>query len=88
MASPLYLRANKLFHRNLPFDAVPEGFVDVEVNMYSGHLMDELTEMVARAERHATELMATPETQPETVAFYAPRYLYGSSNQQALVGVA
>lgn len=55
--------------------------------MYSGHMIDELMDMVARAERHAAELRA-PEPQAETLEFYPSRYLYDTANQQVLVGVA
>ncbi len=61
--------------------------MDVEEVMYSGHMMDELMDMVARAERHAEELRVAPEV-VDAVEFYAPRYLYDSANQRALVGVA
>ena len=55
--------------------------------MYSGRLMDELMQMVARAEAHAQELK-TVEMQPEPIRFYAPRFLYESSTQREYVGVA
>lgn len=54
--------------------------------MYSGHLMDELMNMVARAERHAEEMRVAPA--PEAIEYFAPRYLYEATNQHALVGVA
>ncbi len=55
--------------------------------MYSGHLMDELMDMVARAESHAQE-MKTAEVRPEPAGYYVPRFVYESSTQQVLVGVA
>lgn len=56
--------------------------------MYSGHLMDELMDMVARAERHAEQIKVAPEPQVETMIYFAPPYLYDTANQHALVGVA
>ena len=56
--------------------------------MYSGHLMDELMQMVARAEQHAQEMKASAEVRPDPVGFYIPRMVYENPNQQALAGVA
>ena len=56
--------------------------------MYSGHLMDELMQMVARAEGHAQEMKAAAEVQPDPVGFYVPRLVYEGTNQQVLAGVA
>jgi hypothetical protein len=64
-----------------------EGLVEVEVAMYSGHMIDELMDMVARAERHAEEIKVAPEPQVE-MSYYAPRYLYETVNQHAMAGVA
>jgi hypothetical protein len=56
--------------------------------MYSGHLMEELTQMVARAESHAREIKAAAEVQPDPVGFYVPRLVYDGNSQQVLAGVA
>ena len=50
-------------------------------------MIEELMNMVARAERHAEEIKSTPDDS-EALDFYAPRYVYETSNQQALAGVA
>jgi hypothetical protein len=55
--------------------------------MYSGRLMDELMQMVERAEEHAQELK-TLAVQPEPIRFYAPQFPYEKPNQQVYVGVA
>jgi hypothetical protein len=57
--------------------------------MYSGHMIDELMEMVARAEDRALHVsLAVPE--PAAVdEIYLPRFLFEPAAQQpALVGVA
>ena len=56
--------------------------------MYSGHLMDELMQMVARAESHAQALKAAAEVEPEPPGFQASRFIYEGTTQQVLVGVA
>lgn len=56
--------------------------------MYNGKLMDELMEMVARAEEHAKVLKAAEaETEPDSYVFYASRYIYDRT-QHAMAGVA
>lgn len=56
--------------------------------MYSGSLIDELTEMVARAEAHAREQqrMQSAAAEPQ-VEYFAPRYVFEPA-QTALIGVA
>ena len=54
--------------------------------MYSGNMLNELMEMVARAEEHAKELKAERE-QPEPYVFYASRFIY-DGQQQAMIGAA
>lgn len=55
--------------------------------MYSGHMLDELVQMVARAEEHARDTsVAEPEVQAP--AIYVSPFLYESRNQHAFVGVA
>jgi len=56
--------------------------------MYSGHLMDDIMAMVARAESHAQEMKAAAEVKPDPVGFYVPRYVYDGNSQQVLMGVA
>ncbi len=57
--------------------------------MYSGKMLDELMEMVARAEEHARTLKAeVAEPAPQPYVFYASRYIYDGATQPALVGVA
>lgn len=57
--------------------------------MYNGKLLDELMEMVARAEEHARLLKAAEaQAEPESYAFYASRYIYDGAPQHAMVGVA
>jgi len=73
---------------NLPFDAVPEGPWWMEVTMYSGHLMDELMLMVARAESHAQELKPPVEVEAEPAGYYVPRYIYDGNSHQVHAGVA
>lgn len=55
--------------------------------MYSGHMLQELMEMVARAEDHAREIK-TSEVDELATALYAPALVYERSNQQAFLGVA
>ena len=55
--------------------------------MYSGKLMEELMQMVARAEEHANEIMAEQE-QPEAYVFYSSRSAYDATTQPALMGAA
>jgi len=55
--------------------------------MYSGHMMQELMEMVARAEQNAREMKAA-EADEMAQALYAPALVYERSNQQAFVGAA
>jgi len=55
--------------------------------MYSGKLLDELMQMVARAEEHATEIKAE-QAQPEPYVMYASRLIYDGTTQAALVGAA
>ena len=57
--------------------------------MYSGKLMDNLMDMVARAENHAQELRAAAEVKPAPVSLYVPNYyVYDTTSRQSLVGVA
>ena len=56
--------------------------------MYSGHLMDELTQMVARAEEHAQQMKAEEEVRPDPVGYYVSRFVYENTDQRVLVGVA
>ena len=58
-----------------------------EEDMYSGKLMEELMQMVARAEEHANEIMAERE-QPEAYVFHASRPAYDATTQPALMGAA
>ncbi len=55
--------------------------------MYTGEIIDELIEMVARAERHAGQLKtAAPEPMFEVLA---PRFFFETSTTQPyLIGVA
>jgi hypothetical protein len=55
--------------------------------MYSGKLMDELMQMVARAEEHANEIKAE-QAQPEPYVVYASRLIYDGTTQSALMGAA
>ena len=55
--------------------------------MYSGHMLDGLMQLVARAEENARELKASAEEE-QADAFYAQAFLYEAANQQALAGVA
>jgi hypothetical protein len=55
--------------------------------MYSGRLMDDLMQMVARAEEHAKELKAEP-VEPKPYVFYTSRYIYEAAAQTAYAGVA
>jgi len=56
--------------------------------MYSGKLMEELMQMVTRAEAHARELKAE-QAEPEPYVFYASRLIYdGATQQHAMVGAA
>jgi hypothetical protein len=55
--------------------------------MYSGKLMDELMQMVARAEEHASEMKAE-QAQPEPYVVYASRLIYDGTTQPQLVGAA
>lgn len=55
--------------------------------MYSGHMLQELMEMVARAEQHAREMRAE-QADELAMALYAPALLHESSNRQAYVGAA
>ena len=54
--------------------------------MYSGHVIDELMEMVARAEDRARGEMTLGEA--EAMEYYAPHFLYEGVGQQAVAGVA
>jgi hypothetical protein len=56
--------------------------------MYSGHLMDELMDMVARAEQHAQSTRVAPESKLDEMDYFAARYAYEATNQHALMGVA
>lgn len=56
--------------------------------MYSGKLMDELMQMVARAEEHAQELKAAEIVEPEPYIAFVSRFIYEGTNQQVLAGVA
>jgi hypothetical protein len=56
--------------------------------MYSGHLMDELMLMVARAESHAQELKPPVEVEAEPAGYYVPRYIYDGNSHQVHAGVA
>jgi hypothetical protein len=57
--------------------------------MYSGSLIQDLVEMVARAESHAQQQFnVAAEAEPEPMVMFMPRYGYERSNQQAYVGVA
>ncbi len=56
--------------------------------MYSGHLMDELTQMVARAEEHAHELEPAPKAAPEPYVSFVSRYIYDGATEQVYAGVA
>jgi hypothetical protein len=73
---------------NLPFDAVPEGPWWMEVTMYSGHLMDELMQMVTRAESHAQQLKVATEAEPDPGTYFVPRFAYERTNQPVHAGVA
>jgi hypothetical protein len=53
--------------------------------MYSGHLLEQLVEMVARAEEHAREMKTAD---AEAVRVYAQAFGYETGNQRALAGVA
>jgi len=56
--------------------------------MYSGKLMDELMQMVTRAEAHARELK-TEQEQPEPYESFASRFIYdGATQQHAMLGAA
>jgi len=55
--------------------------------MYSGNLMDDLMQMVARAEEHAKEIKAE-QAQPEPYVVYASRLIYDGATQTAFVGAA
>lgn len=55
--------------------------------MYSGHMMQELMEMVARAEQHARD-MKVEQADELAEALYAPALVFERSNHQAFVGVA
>ncbi len=56
--------------------------------MYSGNMLNEIMNMVARAEEHAKELKAEQE-KPEPYVFYASRFIYDNATQQhAMVGAA
>jgi hypothetical protein len=55
--------------------------------MYSGRLMDDLMELVARAERNAQPVQVQAEDKPELVSFIASRFGY-DNNQQYIAGVA
>ena len=56
--------------------------------MYSGHMIDELTQIVAQAEEHARTMKAEAEAEPQAYEFYASPYVYDGSTQQVLAGVA
>ena len=56
--------------------------------MYSGNLMNDLMQMVARAEEHARELKAQ-QAEKESYVFYASRFIYdGATQPHAMVGAA
>ena len=55
--------------------------------MYSGNLMNELMQMVARAEEHARQLQVE-QAEPEPYVFYASRFVYDGTTQHAMVGAA
>ena len=55
--------------------------------MYSGKLMDEIMQMVARAEAHANEIKAE-QVRPEPYVVYASRSMYDGTTPTALVGAA
>ena len=56
--------------------------------MYSGHLMDELMQMVARAESQAQQMKAAPEVEPDPGTYFVPRFAYERTNQQVHAGAA
>ena len=57
--------------------------------MYSGNMLNELMEMVARAEEHAKSLQAAEVAiELERYAFYASPYAYEAATQHELAGVA
>jgi hypothetical protein len=56
--------------------------------MYSGHLMDELMQMVTRAESHAQQLKAATEAEPDPGTYFVPRFAYERTNQPVHAGVA
>ncbi len=57
--------------------------------MYSGNMLNELMDIVARAEEHAKALKAAElEVALEPYAFYASPYAYDGATQHELAGVA
>lgn len=53
--------------------------------MYSGHMLEELVRMVARAEEHARDTRID-EPEVRTIAMYVPAYTYEMQNQQVFMG--
>ncbi len=57
--------------------------------MYSGNMLNELMDIVARAEEHAKALKAAElELELEAYPFYASPYAYDAATQHELAGVA
>lgn len=57
--------------------------------MYSGNMLNELMQMVARAEEHARAMKAAEvEIEPEPYTFYVSPYVYDGAAQHELAGVA
>ena len=55
--------------------------------MYSGQMLEELVQMVARAEEHARETRVS-EPEMHMAPMYMPAYTCEAQNQQVFVGVA
>ena len=55
--------------------------------MYSGKMLSELMDMVARAEEHAKQIKVDEE-QPEPYALYVSRLIYDQATQHAMMGAA
>ena len=55
--------------------------------MYSGHMLDQLVELVARVEENAREIRVS-EPEPERAEVYSSAFLYEVPSRQILVGVA
>ena len=55
--------------------------------MYSGRMLEQIVELVARAEENAREITVS-EPEPQRAAVYSSAFLYEVPSQQVLVGVA